>query len=195
MQDKRKRSPNRPSEPPSPRTAPGSVRFRLRPVGGDQSEREALPHMSLEVTDGVSLARPGGAGFPDGGRVQESNGSDSSLKASAWKLVTALLVEVRDDLGFDTVSLYVRGPADWRLLERRGPERAWHGVLDPSMFEGTSEAVEYPDVRAIPGVGPRLAGLGCSSVAMLPLPDGARVMCDGEDLRRAGGWKIGRAHV
>jgi signal transduction histidine kinase len=162
----------------------------LRPVDGDDlSEREALPHMAHDVTDGVKLARGEGTQPVSTVGVQDSNASDRpSLRASAWKLVTALLVEVRDDLGFDTVSLYLRGPDDWRLLERRGPERAWHGMLDPSLFEGTAEAVEYPDVRAIPGVGPRLARLGCSSVAMLPLPDGARVIFDGATPSSPGGW-------
>ncbi len=145
--------------------------------------------MSLEATDGATGARPGRGGSSQG---IVAPGKDDSGQApfstAARELVTALLEEVRDDLGFDTVSLYAGGPDGWRLLERRGPERAWHGVLDPSIFEGASEAVEYTDVRAIPGVGLRLAGLGCSSVAMLPLPDGARLMFDGEDLRRAGGW-------
>src|SRR5256885_348763 len=165
MQDKRKESPDQPSEPPSPRTS-GSGRFRLRPVSsGDQSEREALPHMSLEATDGVTGLHAG-RGRPARDIIPPEEGAfaASLLSTAAQDLVTALLVEVRDDLGFDTVSLYMRGADDWRLLERRGPERAWHGVLDPSVFEGTAEAVEYSDVRAIPGVGPRLAGLGCASV-------------------------------
>ena len=196
MQDKKRESPNRPSEPPSPRRHPGSVRFRLRPViGGDQSEREALPRMSLEATDGAAATR---AGREQLVRPPEFiNGIDRQTHAAIMSAptptavpdrTTALLVEVRDDLGFDTVSLYIRGPDEWKLLHRQGPERAWHGVLDPSLFEGTAEAVEYPDVRAIPGVGPRLAGLGCSSVAMLPLPDGGRVLFDSESPCRPGGW-------
>jgi signal transduction histidine kinase len=144
--------------------------------------------MSLEANDGVTLARPAPGGFDRELIAPDGNGFDrSSLFTPTRTLVTALLEEFRDDLGFDTVSLYVRGPDEWRLLDRRGPERAWHGVLDPALFEGASEAVEYPDVRAIPGVGPRLAGLGCSSVAMLPLPDGARIVFDGASPSR-GGW-------
>jgi signal transduction histidine kinase len=145
--------------------------------------------MSLEATEGATGARAGRGGRAGEIVAPEENGfSRSFFSASAPDLVTALLVEVRDDLGFDTVSLYIRGPDGWRLLERQGPERAWHGVLDPTVFEGVSEAVEYPDVRSIPGVGPRLAGLGCSSVAMLPLPDGARIMFDGEAPSSPGGW-------
>jgi signal transduction histidine kinase len=139
--------------------------------------------MSLEVTEG----------FLDGRPISVSPGSRGAADIGPFStyldgLVGALLEEIRDDLGFDTVSLFMRAPDGWRLLERRGPERAWHGVLDPSVLEGTSDAVEYPDVRAIPGTGPRLAGLGCSSVAMLPLPDGGRVMFDGEAPSRAVGW-------
>jgi signal transduction histidine kinase len=161
----------------------------LRPVlGGDQEEREALPQMSLEVTDGVALARPApGEHGHDLPALDGDAFEPSAFFPRAWGLVSALLEEIRDDLGFDTVSLYARGPHDWRLLDRRGPERAWHGVLDPVLFDDTSDAVEYPDVRAIPGVGSRLAGLGCSSVAMLPLPDGARIVFDGEGPSR-GGW-------
>ncbi len=162
----------------------------MRPVSsGDQSEREALPNMSLEATDGGSAARPGRGGFAEEIVAPEKSGlGPAPFSTAARDLVSALLVEVRDDLGFDTVSLYAGGPEGWKLLERQGPERAWHGVLDPSMFEGASEAVEYDDVRAIPGVGLRLAGLGCSSVAMLPLPDGGRLMFDSEAPSRAGGW-------
>jgi signal transduction histidine kinase len=145
--------------------------------------------MALEATDGVTGTRAGRGEFArEVVPPEQTRSGQSSLSTAARELVSALLVEVRDDLGFDTVSLYVGGPDGWRLLERLGPERAWHGVLDPSVFEGASEAVEYADVRAIPGVGLRLAGLGCSSVAMLPLPDGARVMFDGEGPSKAGGW-------
>jgi signal transduction histidine kinase len=145
--------------------------------------------MSLEAPEGAVGAYAGRGGLPRAHDVSARNGSlPAPGSTSGRERMTDLLVEVRDDLGFDTVSLYVRGPDGWRLLERRGPERAWHGVLDPSVFEGTAEAAEYPDVRAIPGVGPRLAGLGCSSVAMLPLPDGARVMFDSETPSGPGGW-------
>jgi signal transduction histidine kinase len=95
---------------------------------------------------------------------------------------------VRDDLGFDTASLFVSAPAGWRLLERRGPTRPWHVVLDPSALEGTPETAEYTDARTIPGVGPRLAKLGCASVATLPLPDGGRLLLDSSTSGRVGGW-------
>jgi signal transduction histidine kinase len=95
---------------------------------------------------------------------------------------------VRDDLGFDTASLYIRGAQGWELLVREGPARPWHGVLDPSVLEGTPEAAAYTDVRTIPGIGGRLAGLGCASVASLPLPDGSRLLLDGSTPSPPGGW-------
>jgi signal transduction histidine kinase len=98
------------------------------------------------------------------------------------------LVQIRDDLGFDTASLFGRGPGGWDLIERHGPDQPWHGVLDPSILEGTEQAAEYPDVRAIPGAGSRLARLGCASVAMLPLPDGGRVLLDSGSPCSVGGW-------
>ena len=95
---------------------------------------------------------------------------------------------LRDDLGFETASLFVRGAGGWELLEREGPARPWHALLDPSVLEGTSEAAEYPDVRSIPGAGARLAGLGCASVAFLPLPEGGRLLLDSSTPCRLGGW-------
>src|SRR6266567_3377679 len=59
----------------------------------------------------------------------QSSGSVSAMEAA--------LGDLRDDLGFETASLFVRGAAGWELLSRRGPVRAWHTVLDPSALEGT----------------------------------------------------------
>jgi signal transduction histidine kinase len=98
------------------------------------------------------------------------------------------LVALRDDLGFETASLYVRGPDGWELLIQEGPSRPWHGVLDPSVLEGTDEAAEYADVQSIPGIGARLAGLGCASVAILPTPDGGRLLLDSGRPCPPGGW-------
>jgi signal transduction histidine kinase len=92
------------------------------------------------------------------------------------------------DLGFETASVFVRSAAGWELLERLGPVRAWHAVLDPSVLEGSPEAAEYPDVRTIAGAGPRLAALGCASVATLPLADGSRVLLDSAAPCSADGW-------
>jgi len=95
---------------------------------------------------------------------------------------------IRDDLGFDTASLYVPTAAGWELLERQGPVRSWHTVLDPAALEGTPDAAEYPDARTIPGIGPRLVRLGCASVASLPLPDAARLILDAASAVPLGGW-------
>jgi signal transduction histidine kinase len=92
------------------------------------------------------------------------------------------------DLGFDTASAFVRTGAGWELLQREGPVRAWHSVLDPGALEGSPVAAEYPDVRTIPGVGTRLANLGCASVATLPLADGGRVLLDSARPCLAEGW-------
>jgi signal transduction histidine kinase len=111
-----------------------------------------------------------------------------ALGVVAGQRFRELVETIRDDLGFETASLFVRGPDGWRLLERRGPERSWHGVLDPTALEGTPEAAEYPDARTIPGIGPRLASLGCSSMATLPLPDGGRLLLDSSKRAGGGGW-------
>ncbi|MDP8957167.1 MAG: histidine kinase [Actinomycetota bacterium] len=98
------------------------------------------------------------------------------------------LAGVRKELGFETASVYASSPDGWRLLEREGPVRPWHGVLDPGILEGTSEVAEYSDVSAVPGVGPRLAALGCRSVAMLPLPQSTRLLLDSGTRVPSGGW-------
>lgn len=102
--------------------------------------------------------------------------------------VRSALRAVRDDLGFDTASLFVPTPAGWDLLEREGPVCRWHAVLDPAALEGTPAAAEYPDARTVPGIGPRLSHMGCASVASLPLPDGARIILDSTEPNRLGGW-------
>jgi signal transduction histidine kinase len=98
------------------------------------------------------------------------------------------MAALRDDLGFETARLFIRGPRGWELLAQEGPTRGWHGVLDPSVFEGTHEAAEHPDVRTIPGIGSRLAHLGCASVAVLPVPDGGRLLLDSGRPSPQGGW-------
>jgi signal transduction histidine kinase len=91
-------------------------------------------------------------------------------------------------LGFETASVYVHGPHGWRLLDRRGPTMPWHAVLDPSLLQGTDEIAAYPDVRALPGAGIRLAALGCASLGVLPLPGGGRVLLDSGRPVPADGW-------
>jgi signal transduction histidine kinase len=112
---------------------------------------------------------------------------EAEAALSRNQLVGAL-IGIRDDLGFETASLFVPSPEGWQLLERQGPRRAWHAVLDPTAFEGTPEAAQYPDARALPGIGPRLASLGCASVATLPLPDGGRLILDSRSPSVSRGW-------
>jgi signal transduction histidine kinase len=161
----------------------------LRPVREAEEEREASAQMSIDPTGRTTRldqARFSGR-RPAGSQDPSATPPLQSATTSAGRLSRALAA-VRDDLGFDTASLYVRGPDGWELLIREGPARAWHGVLDPSVLEGTGEAAEYPDVRSIPGIGARLAGLGCASVAVLPVPDGGRLLLDAGSARPAGGW-------
>jgi signal transduction histidine kinase len=134
---------------------------------------------------GARPAKSVGSGRTADARSEAHTGASSPPSGAVLRKDLQL---VRDDLGFETASLFVRGPDGWKLLERQGPERAWHGVLDPSALEGTEEAAEYPDARTIPGIGPRLAALGCASVASLPLPDGGRLLVDSSTPCRSGGW-------
>ncbi len=124
--------------------------------------------------------------MPLDGTIDTREPSAGTRESSS--LLRDALDEIRDDLGFDTASMYVSSSDGWRLIERRGPTRPWHGVLDPSALEGTPEVAQYSDARTIPGVGRRLAQLGCASVASLPLPDGGRLLLDSSAPGRADGW-------
>ena len=118
-------------------------------------------------------------------------GEDGPIGAPMVEEPSALqsaITQLRDDLGFETASLFARGAQGWELLVRQGPARPWHAVLDPAIFAGTPEAAEYPDARTIPGVGARLAGLGCASVAVVPVPQGARLILDSSTPSGSGGW-------
>src|SRR5439155_22030476 len=83
----------------SPVTARGSgARLRLRPLpGGKRDEQEARVQMAL---DGPTETLRGAA------RADRSSLQDA-------------LDSIRDDLGFDTASLFVGAPAGRRPLERR----------------------------------------------------------------------------
>jgi signal transduction histidine kinase len=110
---------------------------------------------------------------------------DSSDSQAA---VHRALAHLRTDLGYETISLFVQSENGWELLDRDGRIQPWHPLLDPTTLEDVSDAAEYPDVRTIPGVGERLAKLGCASLAALPLPDGARILLDSATPCAGGGW-------
>jgi signal transduction histidine kinase len=146
--------------------------------------------MPIERPDGrLPPERRHLSGVRDGGPRPASGESDRPAAPHAPEGgLSRALIALRDDLGFETASLYVRGAEGWELLTREGPARPWHAVLDPSVLEGTREAAEYADVRTIPGVGARLARLGCASVAILPVPDGGRLLLDAGRPCPTTGW-------
>src|SRR5438093_9910820 len=121
--------------------------------------------MAVEDLDDVRIRQ--GSELRGGGTVDVPGSAAEGLSQ-----IRPAMAAVRDDLGFETATLFAPGAAGWELLDREGPTRPWHAVLDPVVLEGTPEAAQYPDVRLIPGVGERLAALACASIALLPLPDG-----------------------
>ena len=92
--------------------------------------------------------------------------------------VREALRALRDDLGYETATLFVAGLGEWTPIHRAGPERPWHALLDPSVAPDQDEPVELGDVRAIPGIGARLAGLGCGERGRPPPPGGGKVVLD-----------------
>lgn len=122
----------------------------------------------LDLTSevGPATTRADGAGHAD-----HPSGRDDGLRT--------ILRALRDELGFETASLFV--PDDggtWVLTARSGPVRSWHPVLDPEVIEGLSEGGIYPDARQAPGVGLRLSGLGCGSLAVFPVSGGGCLVLD-----------------
>src|SRR5262249_6308365 len=151
-------------------------------VGRDVLVRPDGQHDQDERGDDVPVR---GLGDPDGASVRErAELATDDLMASATTSdhprpdLLRAMAAIRDDLGFETASLFAPPATGWELLDRAGPVRPWHGVLDPAAFAGAPEPAAHPDVRTVPGIGGRLAGLGCASVAVLPLPDGSRLVLD-----------------
>lgn len=106
--------------------------------------------------------------------------ADSAPRDLAPARLRSALASVCARLGFQTAALFAPGLGGWELIERVGPARPWHAVLDPEALGGGEDVAVYPDARTIPGLGARLAGMGCGSVAMLSLPDDARLILDAE---------------
>jgi signal transduction histidine kinase len=141
-------------------------------TGRDHEDRSSLRLATAPpITEGPE---------PDGPAADADRPDVSALRGA--------MAAIRDDLGFRTASLFVPGAAGWELLDRAGPSQPWHAVLDPVAFEGTPEPAAHPDVRTVPGIGARLAGLGCASVAVLPLPDGSRLLLDSETPVSGSAW-------
>ena len=128
------------------------------------------------VPEEVELERERPVTLPDHDAEEISQVADPALEALAG-LSTAM--------GFETASLFVaRGAAGWSLAARVGPERTWHSVIDGAAAGPIGGGVVHADARSLPGVGSRLAGLGCGGIAVLPVPGGARVVLDAASVRR-----------
>ena len=136
------------------------------------------PHEGVTVAGSGRRPRPGGTQRPVTSAPEQGGSASIFVAEDRLARVSRALAAIRTDLGFESASLFVRGPGGWELLHREGAQQRWHGVLDPGVLEGTPEAAEYSDVRSIPGIGSRLARLGCASMAVLPVPDGGRLLLD-----------------
>ncbi|MFL5797207.1 MAG: sensor histidine kinase [Actinomycetota bacterium] len=107
-----------------------------------------------------------------------------------WEIsgVTGILAALARDTGFETASLFGPAGSGWELVMRAGPTRPWHAVLDPSLLGPVGDGIRYADANDIPGVGPRLATLGCASLAVLPSEGGTRVVLDSSVPNLDLGW-------
>jgi signal transduction histidine kinase len=97
-------------------------------------------------------------------------------------------------MGFEGAALFVpRSGRGWDVAARTGPERPWHPVFDPSATGPLGPGLVFADARAMPGIGLRLAALGCGAMAVLPVPGGGRVVLDAATVRR-GTPSVDHAH-
>jgi signal transduction histidine kinase len=109
----------------------------------------------------------------------------SSEPATRRVFLEAELAGLCHTMGFEGASLFApRHGRGWQLEARTGPERAWQSLLDPGATGPLGSGLVFADARAMPGIGPRLASLGCGALAILPVPGGARVILDAETVRR-----------
>jgi len=102
--------------------------------------------------------------------------------------IAGILLGLARDTGFETATLFApRFPA-WEMVSRIGPTRPWHAVLDPSTLGPTGDGVRYADAHEVPGVGPRLAALGCASVAVVAVDGGSRIVLDSSSTHAGDDW-------
>lgn len=155
------------------------------------------PHSSVRTQAvlkavGPSLAAAAAGRDPEAGRAAAVTFADSVSVLEGQGRVRAALGRVAEQLGFESAALFVPMPGrGWHLVERIGPGHPWDVVLDPATLASKDEAAVYPDAAAVPGLGGRLAALGCGSVAVLPVPDGGRLILSSERSGRRLEWVEG----
>jgi signal transduction histidine kinase len=155
----------------------------LRAVGQSLASRAAIGRST--AADGMpDVMEVTPASQPDDSRLHQSSGPEPPGTVVGDSISDAL-TSLRDTMEFESALLFVADPAaGWTLTERVGPERPWHAVLEPGSVGPIGDGVVYADARALPGIGMRLADLGCGGVAVLPVPGGSRVILDAETVRR-----------
>jgi signal transduction histidine kinase len=102
--------------------------------------------------------------------------------------LAGVLAALARDTGFETASLFTPNGIGWELVARGGPTRAWHAVLDPSRLGPVDGGVRYADAHDVPGIGPRLAALGCSSLAVLASDGDSRIVLDSSTAHLESEW-------
>jgi signal transduction histidine kinase len=174
-----------------------SVFARMTP---DTSVRAStvLRAVGQSLASGAAIGRTGGpadaerdvaevtpASASDDSRIHPSAAPDPSASTDLRAGISDALTSLRNAMDFESALLFVADPAaGWTLTERVGPERPWHVVLEPGSVGPIGDGVVYADARALPGIGTRLADLGCGGVAVLPVPGGSRIILDAATVRR-----------
>jgi signal transduction histidine kinase len=143
-----------------------------------ESEDGAATLLEALAPSMSALAERMAGADPRPSRTLETPHADAPGRAEPERLIDSITA-VRQELGCETASLYDLDPVEgWKLMLRIGKDRPWHHVLDPQTLGPLDEPMLIPDVRTFPGIGPRLAALGCGAVGVLALPGGGRLVLD-----------------
>ena len=176
----------------------GDSRWLLVPVGTDAMvfarPTDETPERAIEVlramaaslvasAGGFETARDPGPAL-EGDPPASSPGEDAeAAQTGLWEGtgipgLAGVLAMLARDTGFETASLFTPNGIGWDLVARGGPTRSWHAVLDPSRLGPAGNGVRYADAHDVPGVGPRLAALGCASLAVVAIESEGRLVLD-----------------
>src|SRR3954452_19582183 len=177
----------------------------LVPVGSDSTvfarPTHETPERAIDVLRAMAaslVASAGGVHQPEPAPLEPAealpapDGADRD-QAGLWEGtgtpgLAGVLATLARDTGFETGSLYASNGIGWELVARGGPTRPWHAVLDPSRLGPAGEGVRFADAHDVPGIGPRLAALGCSSLAVMAIDGDGRVVLDSSTTHLEAEW-------
>ncbi|HEY7281839.1 MAG TPA: sensor histidine kinase [Actinomycetota bacterium] len=154
----------------------------------------AMATSLVSAAGGVaSAAAPAGPPVAERPQAEQGATGEPAAETGLWEGtgtpgLAAVLAALARDTGFETASLFTPNGIGWELVARGGRTRPWHAVLDPSRLGPVDGGVRYADAHDVPGIGPRLAALGCSSLAVLASDRDSRIVLDSSTAHLEPDW-------